>query len=161
MYGASVFPKLSAEVLAGQSIPGAGWGNSSPEDQRRRSIYIHVKRTLSVPMLANFDAADTDATCPVRFNTTQPTQALGMLNSQFVNNEANELASLVAASSDELTKQVTVVLQRVTQKEPSAKEVEEGVEFIEQLRDGGAADDVSLQYFCLMALNLNEFVFLR
>ena len=44
---------LAAEVMAGQSIPGNGWGKSSPADQARRSIYIHVKRSLITPVLAS------------------------------------------------------------------------------------------------------------
>ena len=43
MFGPSVYPEIPAEVLAGQSVPGRGWGKSSPEEQARRSIYIHVE----------------------------------------------------------------------------------------------------------------------
>ena len=35
--------------------------------------------------------ADTDSSCPVRFATTQPTQALGMLNGEFLNEQAEAL----------------------------------------------------------------------
>ncbi|MEX0819301.1 MAG: PSD1 and planctomycete cytochrome C domain-containing protein, partial [Pirellulaceae bacterium] len=55
MYGPSIFVSIPAEVLAGQSRPGQGWGQSSPEDRARRSIYIRVKRSLIVPMMASFD----------------------------------------------------------------------------------------------------------
>ena len=46
---------VPAEVLAGQSRPGNGWGKSSPEEQARRSVYIHIKRSLLVPLLDAFD----------------------------------------------------------------------------------------------------------
>ena len=49
----------------------------------RRSVYVHVKRSLLVPILATHDAADTDSSCPVRYTTTVPTQALGLLNGVF------------------------------------------------------------------------------
>src|SRR6185295_5254104 len=45
-YGPPIYPEISAEVMAGQSRPGEGWGKSSPAEQARRSIYIHVKRSL-------------------------------------------------------------------------------------------------------------------
>src|SRR5205814_2867905 len=45
MFGPSVYPEIPPEVLAGQSVPGRGWGKSSPEEQARRSIYIHAKRS--------------------------------------------------------------------------------------------------------------------
>ena len=70
MYGPGVYPEIPAEVMAGQSIPGKGWGKSSPEDQARRSIYIHVKRSLLMPILESFDVAETDRATPSRFATT-------------------------------------------------------------------------------------------
>ena len=85
MYGPSVYPEIPKEVLAGQSRPGLGWGHSSPEEQSRRSIYVHMKRSLLVPILSVHDQADTDSSCPVRYTTTVPTQALGMLNGEFTN----------------------------------------------------------------------------
>ncbi|NCY03136.1 MAG: DUF1553 domain-containing protein, partial [Planctomycetia bacterium] len=72
MFGPGVYPAIPREVMAGQSQPGKGWGTSSPEEQARRSIYAHVKRSLLTPILADFDLADTDTSCPVRFTTTQP-----------------------------------------------------------------------------------------
>ena len=81
MYGPGVYPKIPREVMAGQSVPGSGWGRSSPEEQARRSIYVHVKRSLLLPILESYDLAETDRSTPARFSTTQPTQALAMLNS--------------------------------------------------------------------------------
>ena len=78
--GPSVYPPIPREVLAGQSMPGKGWTTSPPDEAARRSVYVHVKRSLLVPILATHDAADTDSSCPVRYTTTVPTQALGLLN---------------------------------------------------------------------------------
>ncbi len=50
----------------------------------------------------------------------------------------------------------------VTQREPSAKEVERGVELMARLRSKrGLAPEEALRSFCLLALNLNEFVYLN
>ena len=64
-------------MLAGQPVPGKGWDTSGPEDSARRSVYVHVKRSLRLPILESFDAAEPDTTCPVRFVTVQPTQRWG------------------------------------------------------------------------------------
>ena len=96
MFGPSIYTDIPDAVKAGQSRPGAGWGNSSPEDKVRRSVYIHVKRSLLDPLIEAFDFADTDQTCPVRFVTTQPTQALGMLNSDFILKQAEVFADFVS-----------------------------------------------------------------
>ena len=50
------------------ACPGTGWGKSPPEEQARRSVYIHVKRSLLMPILEGFDVAETDRTSPVRFS---------------------------------------------------------------------------------------------
>jgi len=161
MYGPSIFPIQPKEVLAGQSRPGSGWGKSSPEGLRRRSIYVHVKRSLPVPILSTNDSADTDFTCPVRFITTQPTQALGMINSEFTNHQASLFATDIAANHTTVVDQVSAVLHRVTQRQPAAEEVEQGVALIEKLTiEESMEPQQALTTFCLLAINLNEFVFL-
>jgi hypothetical protein len=162
MYGPSIFVEIPAEVMAGQSRPGEGWGNSSPEDRNRRSIYIHVKRSLVVPMLASFDGADTDTSCPVRFVTTQPTQALGLLNSPFAQQEADVFRRyLQEQAGQDAARQVDLALQRVMQRPATAVEIERGVQLINQLQQQHAmSPDQALKYFCLTVLNLNEFVYL-
>jgi hypothetical protein len=162
MYGSSIYPEIPREVLFGQSYPGWGWDlYCPPEERARRSVYIHVKRSLAVPILAAFDAADTDGSCPVRFSTTQPTQALAMLNSDFLNEQAARFAKdLHLKAGDEPAAQVKMALQRVLQREPSAKEVERGVTFLATMRAKKLAAEEALRAFCLVALNLNEFVYL-
>jgi mono/diheme cytochrome c family protein len=161
--GPSIYPRLPREVLQGQSMPGVGWRESPTGEVTRRSVYIHTKRSLAVPFLNAFDAADPDSSCPVRFTTTQPTQALAMLNSDFVNDQARVFAADVRkAAGDDPADQVRLALRRVTQRDPTAKEVERGVEFITRFREKHklpAAD--ALRNFCLLALNLNEFVYLE
>ena len=90
--GPSVYPPIPREVLAGQSMPGQGWEVSPPDEAARRSVYVHVKRSLLVPILATHDAADTDSSCPVRYTTTVPTQSLGLLNGEFANEQAAHFA---------------------------------------------------------------------
>ncbi|MFO0965507.1 MAG: DUF1553 domain-containing protein [Gemmataceae bacterium] len=162
MFGPSIMPPIPADVLAGQSVPGNGWRVSPPDEACRRSVYIHIKRSLGVPILVAFDVPDADAGCPVRFTTTQPTQALGMLNGEFLNEQAAIFAKSVKKEAGDKTRdQVRAALWRVMQREPSAKEIDRGEGFVEDMkREHGLSGDESLRRFCLIALNLNEFVFL-
>ena len=162
MGGPPVYPKIPAEVLAGESRPGANWELSTPEQMARRSVYIHIKRSLTVPILASFDVADTDFTCPVRFATTQPTQALGLMNSEFANEQAAIFADFAAKQAPgAVSRQVALILSRVMQRTPSAAEVARGERFIKTVmtRDHLSAQD-ALKYYCVIALNLNEFIYL-
>lgn len=161
MGGPSIYPIIPQEVLAGQSRPGAGWGTSSEEERARRACYIFIKRSLVEPLMADFDFADVDSTCPVRFVTNQPTQALSLLNSDFMNRQAAVFAEFLRReAADNVRDQVTLALTRVTQRRPSEKEIARGVGLIESLRQDSISEEVALKYFCLTAYNLNEFLFL-
>lgn len=162
-FGPPVYPEIPKEVLAGQSIPGAGWQTDKmkPEDQNRRSIYIHVKRSLIYPMLAIFDLPETDHTSAARFVSTQPTQALGMMNSGLVNRQAAVLAGRIyreVGGNDKRAfarRLLSVVLQRT----PGEKEIAECLRLMERLKKRGATPEQARTYLCLMALNLNEFIY--
>ena len=162
MFGPSIYPEVPQQVLQGLSRPGAGWNRSPFEEQQRRSIYVHIKRSLPLPILASFDAADPDKSCPVRFVTTQPTQALGMLNSKFINDQAKAFADSVRKDAGgDVKEQVTLALWRAKQRKPSQSDVNRGMKLVTELqsKDKASKDD-ALQYFCLVALNLNEFMYL-
>jgi hypothetical protein len=166
MEGPGVFVDIPKEVLAGQSRPGEGWGNSPAEEQARRSVYIQVKRSLITPILADFDLADTDTPCPVRFATTQPTQALGMMNGEFLQKQARTLAARVkrevgGPDADNTPAEVRRALEIALTRSVTDAEVARGVALVDQLEDqDGVGPTRSLELFCLMVLNLNEFVYL-
>lgn len=161
MHGPSIFAPIPDEVLAGQSVPGAGWGTSSPEEAARRSIYVKIKRSLVVPIFASFDGADTDMTCPVRNATVVPTQALSLLNSRFIQDQAGLFAKTLDAENTPVALVVDHVLWRVMQRQPTKAEIERGMNLI---RDLQSKDKLSrrdaVRQFCLVALNLNEFLYL-
>ncbi|MEC7567259.1 MAG: PSD1 and planctomycete cytochrome C domain-containing protein [Planctomycetota bacterium] len=160
MGGPSFYPIIAPEVLHGQSRPGAGWGSSSEEQRARRAVYIFVKRSLVLPLMADFDFADVDSSCPVRFTTTQPTQSLNLLNSDFTNRQAAIFAEFLGKQSpDNLAGQVRYALQQVTQRRATDEEVARGVELIDQLIQMGVTEADALRYFCLVSYNLNEFLY--
>jgi hypothetical protein len=163
MGGPSVYPKISAEVHAGQSRPGSGWMRSPPEDQARRSVYVHIKRSLILPIHNAFDAADADSSCPVRFTTTVPTQALAMINGEFLNEQAKVFAETVREhAGDDAAAQIRLALRRAVQREPTEQEVGRGVEFLRRMKiTHDATPAEALRRFCLLTLNLNEFVYLN
>ena len=160
--GPSVYPVIPREVLAGQSVPGRGWEKSSPEEAASRSVFVHIKRSLAVPLLTAFDAADPDSPCPVRFTTTQPAQALALINSTFANEQAALFASnLRREAGNDATACVKAGLTRVLQRQPIEREIARGVKFLEDnIRQEKITADEALRRFCLLAINLNEFVYL-
>jgi hypothetical protein len=162
MGGPPIYPRLPREVLASQDRPGKGWRPSPPGEAARRSVYIHVKRSLLVPQLAQFDFADTDQSCPVRFTTTVPTQALAMLNDDFTNAQARLFARRLAGEASQgLEAQVTRAIRLTTGRVPSADQVRKDSGFVRELRrDYNLSEQEALRYYCLLLLNTNEFIYL-
>ncbi len=162
MYGPGVYTDIPREVMAGQSMPGSGWGTSPFDEQCRRSVYIHVKRSLLTPILESFDIAETDRSTPVRFVTTQPTQALALLNGAFINKQAGLFADrLRREAGPDIDKQVRLALMLATTRPPRDSEVRRGVDLIAALKaKDGVGEEAARKYFCLVVLNLNEFVYL-
>src|SRR5204862_38366 len=81
------------------------------------------------PILAQFDQADTDASCPVRFTTTVPTQALGLLNDDFSNEQATLFAKRLEKEGT-LDTQVRRAIRLTTGRLPGEEEVRKDVAFI-------------------------------
>jgi len=162
MAGPSIYTEIPPDVAKTASRPGGAWGRSSKEDAARRSVYIFVKRSLHEPFLASFDWADTDNTCDVRFVTTVPTQTLTMINSKFLNDAAETLAKrLQTEKPGDVNGQVRRALELATSRPPTQQDVTEGIAFIKNFQTKSNLDEnQSLQRFCLLVLNLNEFVFL-
>lgn len=160
-YGPSMYPTLSAEVLAGQSVPGSGWGNSSPEQQNRRSVYIHVKRSLLTPMLSVFDYPEPDRSCEARFATLQPGQALALMNSDFINDQSRTLAKRVKEQAgDDRQRQIDSAVRFVLGRPATEVEIEAGIELMSEIEtDYKLNTDTALQLYCLTVLNWNEFMF--
>ena len=95
MGGPGIFP----EIPAGLEVRG-GWPVTQDAAERnRRSIYIFVRRNVRYPMLEAFDMPDPYETCPRRFVTTTPSQALMLLNNKLTLQWAQHLAARVLKES--------------------------------------------------------------
>ncbi|HEY6563424.1 MAG TPA: DUF1553 domain-containing protein, partial [Pirellulaceae bacterium] len=163
MHGQGFYSEIPADILAGQSRPGEGWGKSGAEERARRSIYIHVKRSLLTPILEAFDLAETDNSCPVRFTTTQPTQALGMLNSAYLQQQAQALAERLKHEEPlDIEARIERGLRLALGRAATQAEIARGRRFVEELQgEFQLSSDEALRQWCLLLYNLNEFAYLH
>lgn len=160
-HGPSIFPDVSDDVKAGQSVPGKGWGKSSDAEKARRSIYIHIKRSLIPPELSVFDFPETDTSCEARFLTTQAAQALNMLNGAFLQQQSAILAELVSRSDESLSAKVTKVIERAYSRPAQTAEIERAIRRINSIQaNHGLDEQKALRQYCLVLLNSNEFLYL-
>jgi hypothetical protein len=133
---------------------------------RRRTVYGFVERQNLPGMLRTFDFASPDHHCPQRFTTTVPQQALFLMNSPFVVEQARRLANRpdVLAEADP-----GVRLQRVYRhalgRPASPVETEIGLKFV-QHAEGSSASTLnapqsmgSWEQVAQVLLLSNEFIF--
>jgi hypothetical protein len=161
MFGPSFYPKLSRDVLDTQSRPGDGWGESSPEESARRSVYMFIKRSLLLPLHTAFDFPDVDTSCEARFVTVQPGQALTLLNGEFATAAAVKLAARVTTEvGEESRRQVPRALELALGRPATDDEVAEGSGLVARLRkEHGLSPRNALQQWCLIVLNLAEYTY--
>jgi hypothetical protein len=173
MYGPSMRPSIPAAALAGHSDPNKVWQASDETAAARRTIYAFVKRSLIVPMLEVLDFCDTARSAASRNVTSVPTQALTLLNGDFVNQQARRMALRVqreagAGRPAQIERAYLLALAR----EPREAERAAMAEFLEReyqerLRESQPraplAPDVArheaLVQLCRALFNINEFVY--
>jgi hypothetical protein len=71
---------LPADIAAVGYANQIKWKESDGPDRYRRGLYTFFQRTVPYPMLATFDAPDSNATCTRRERSNTPLQALTLLN---------------------------------------------------------------------------------
>jgi hypothetical protein len=116
----------------------------------RRSIYLLNKRTVRLPMMANFDQPDTMTSCPVRPVSTHALQSLSLMNSDFMQEQSKAFA---------------VRLREI----PAAQRVDRAHEFTLGRKASPAEQNLARDFFkqggtwndyLLALLNRNEFLYL-
>jgi len=122
-------------------------------EHTRRSLYLLNKRTVRLPMLANFDQPDAMTSCPARPSSTHALQALSLFNSPFMEQQSRRFAERVetecgASGADCMVRRAYL---HALSRPPRAGEMESARKFLTQ---GG-----SMTEFCLAMLNRNEFVY--
>jgi len=98
-------------------------------DNTRRTIYAKVSRFRIDPFLQAFDFPNPTFTAEQRFSTNVPVQRLYFMNNQFVFAQAGKLAERVMTKGDD-AKRITATYEYVFAREPTAKELELGLEFL-------------------------------
>ncbi len=98
-------------------------------DNTRRTVYAKVSRFRIDPFLQAFDFPNPTFTAEQRFSTNVPVQRLYFMNNAFVFSQAGKLAERVYVKGDD-AKRITATYEYVFAREPTPKEVELGLEFL-------------------------------
>jgi hypothetical protein len=155
--GPGVMPPLPEELTI--TLLKDQWKPSpDEEDHRRRSIYIFARRNLRFPIFEAFDRPETNASCPVRGESTIAPQSLLLLNSEFSFASARDLAAFARAHAGEnRDTQIDIVYRRALGRSPTAAQRARAREFLAD-RENASADSLAL--LCLAVFNTNEFIYI-
>lgn len=120
----------------------------------RRSIYLLNKRSVRLPLLANFDQPDAMTSCAFRPTSTHALQALTLLNSDFVTEQSRVFAQALEGfcgptkQGCQIDRAYVVALSR----KPTSAEAKLARDFLKGGRN-------TLADFCLALFNRNEYVY--
>ena len=178
-FGPPVVPPLGAEELAGLFDAKGKWPITKDASQfTRRSIYVLVRRTFVYPTFAAFDAPETMTSCPRRFQTTVPTQALTLMNSPLAREQSQAFAHrLLRECGTDDRKLVARAFAIAFGRPVTNVEMGRTIDFLKnraaQLEASDDAPDVppvergtlppreaALADLCLALFNANEFVYM-
>ena len=101
-------------------------------DAHCRTVYGFVDRQNLPNLFRTFDFAGPDTTCPQRFTTTVPQQALYLLNSPFIEAQARRLGTRSGVSSTDVEERICAIYRLAYQREPSAEEMGLAMRFIDE-----------------------------
>ena len=162
--GPAFFPSIPVSVRADQ--PRGIWElTKEGPDTWRRSVYAYVKRGLKYPMFEVYDLPDLNTTCERRSVSTVPTQALTMLNNEFMLIQADHFAQRVWKEAGHNPEEQVKAMYRIAfSREPNRNELDSNVAFLNKQR-GQASDDkaalAALTDLAQVTLNLNEFAYIQ
>jgi hypothetical protein len=139
---------------------------SAVYETRQRSVTMMRQRRQAHPYLDLFDANDPKATTPVRPISTTAVQALFMMNSAFVHEQAGQLAKCLVQEKAEDSARIEQVYQRALARPPTDREVREAEVYLKECRallgqEGALAAELTHMTwasFCRVLLSSNEFI---
>ncbi len=125
--------------------------NSFGPDDWRRAIYMTKIRMRHDGTFGAFDCPDAGQVAPKRSRSTTPLQALNLLNSPFMEQQAGLFAARLGKDAPAVEAQINRAFQLAFSRAPSPVELEEAKQLVAQH---------SLVALTRALLNANEFLFL-
>jgi len=154
LYGPSVPPFISP-FQNGRGRPASG-----PLDgEGRRSIYIQIRRNFVPPLFTAFDYPPPASTTGVRGTSAVPSQALMLLNNEFVQQQSREFAASLLAASSALNTRVEQAYIRAFSRKPAPAELARIAEFL--VAQAGRPELDAFADVVHVLLNSPEFIYVR
>lgn len=156
LYGPSV-PAWISPHMGGFRKPDV----SGPMDgDRRRSIYLEVRRNYLSPMLTTFDFPLPDTTHGKRNVSNVPAQALILMNDPFVVEQAGRWAERLRSEVDTVTARIERAYLEALGRTPHAEEMARAQAFLDNHAQALEDDAALWADFCHVLFMTKEFIFI-
>jgi hypothetical protein len=159
--GPGIKPRIRPELLDASQRNKWPKIDRERDDHWRRSVYIYVKRQLLMPMMELFDAPTTTDSCAARMTSVVPTQALLLMNNEFVEDQAGYLADRVLVESDDdLPRAVARMFEHALARPADPARLSEAVSFVRS-REAHGDRRSALADLAHVILNASEFLYVE
>ena len=122
-----------------------------------RSVYLCYLRSSPPPELAAFDLPEFTNVVGKRDQSTVPTQALHLLNSPFVIEQAEQLGRAIQDAFECDRERVRLAYRQTLQREPSGSEVSQALDLVRSSHAVLNDSQKAWASFCQALLMTNEF----
>ncbi len=158
--GPGIKPRLRPELLPASQRN--KWPALEKEDARqwRRSVYIYTKRQLLMPIMELFDAPTTTESCAARLESVVPTQALVLMNDEFVEEQAGYLAGrALAGNGDDPAPTIERMFRLILSQPPGVERMQQAVKFV-RAREADGGRERAFADLAYVLLNSSEFIYI-
>ncbi len=166
--GRSVYPPQSADLVKLGFQTSLSWPENQDQNRYRRGMYTFFQRTVPYPMLIEFDAADSNASCTRRERSNTPLQALTLWNDPVFVECAQHLGArlLKEVPADEdypvkvIEKRIRLAYELCFSRPPSKEELQVVRRLYKEAAGKDAVQTDSGAAFAVarVLLNLDEFI---
>ncbi len=131
-------------------------------DSRHRSVYLPIVRDMLPEALDLFDFAEPSLVVAAREVTTVPSQALYMLNSPFIQENAAAFAKRFQGTSADPKERITAAYLTAFSRPPTAAEVTRAEDYLNTHASGrGSSPEAALTTFCQALFASAEFRYVK
>ncbi len=158
--GPGIKPRLRPELLPASQRN--KWPALEKEDARqwRRSVYIYTKRQLLMPIMELFDAPSATESCAARLESVVPTQALVLMNDEFVEEQAGYLAARAQeGTGEDPAPAIERMFLLTSPARPARSECSRRVKFVRERQAEGGRERAFAD-LAYVLLNSSEFIYI-
>ena len=158
----------SLELTVGRALAsGTGTDNEfsdgrksmHPDDSKRRTVYLPLRRSNLATLLTLFDFGDATTSTEIREQTNVAPQALYMMNSKFVAERARTLASKLMESAADEPARARRAWRTVLGRDAEPDEVQATLKYVAGFPNGDGRL-LAWTSFCRTLIASNDFIYI-